>query len=114
MAGAAKEKARVAPKRTGWKARGSAPLNWEKGMEIEATYVRLQPKVGDTGAIVTLDVIEPGSGEISRCRYWAPTILAMRLLDDFKEGEEVLIVCLGKNVPSKRGQDAWGFDVYGR
>jgi hypothetical protein len=100
--------------RAGWKARGSAPLQWEEGLEVEGKFIRLQPKDEETGAIVTLEMVAPETGEVERIRYWAPTILANRLQDDFQPGEDVLIVCHGKNVPSKRGQNAWGFDVYGR
>lgn len=83
-------------------------------MEVEGRFIRLQPKDEETGAIVTLEQIDPAGGETQRVRYWAPTILANRLQDDFQEGEAILIVCLGKVVPSKRGQNAWGFEVYGR
>lgn len=103
--------------RKGWKARGSAPLSFEEGLELQGTFVRLQPKSEEKdgpGAIVTLDIPDSETGEIVRVRYWAPTILANRLQDDFEPGEEILIVCLGKVVPSKRGQNAWGFEVYGR
>lgn len=109
----AASKGKVSSARKGWHARGSVPLQWEEGLEVEGTFVRLQPKTEETGAIATLEIKTP-EGTTERVRYWAPTILANRLEDDFKPGEEVLIVCLGKNVPSKRGQDAWGFEVYGR
>jgi len=111
---AAKGKSATKSGRAGWKARGSAPLAWEEGMEVEGKFIRLHAKDEETGAIVTLEMASPETGEIERVRYWAPTILANRLQDDFQPGEDVLIVCQGKTIPTKRGQNAWGFDVYGR
>jgi len=94
----------------GFKLRGSKPLQWQAGMSVTGEYVKLSPKEGENSAILTIDNEETGQRE----RYWAPTILASTLETDFSIGEIIVIVCLGKVVPVKRGENAWGFEVYGK
>lgn len=96
--------------RQGWKARGSAPLGWEEGMEVVGVYVALIPKATpDQSAILVLD--QGGA----RVRYWCPKILQSRVEAEFGTGEEIYILCTGKNIKVKgRAELAWGFEVFGK
>jgi hypothetical protein len=95
----------------GFKRRGDAPLKWEAAMTVEGVFVKVTPRTGENSAILTVDNFESPP---QRERYWAPTILANVLETDFVEGEKIIIVCLGKVVPVKKGENAWGFEVYGK
>jgi len=90
----------------GWSKRGGEILKWEEGLQVTGNFISLTPaKSEDSSPIVAIRT------EDGIVRYWCPTILESSL-EGVEKGDEVDIICLGRIVKVKRGEPAWGFEVY--
>lgn len=106
MARESLEKRIASLKRRGWeKVERGAIEKWEKGMEVEGTFIEV--RAGSVGFLVDVEV------EGEHATYGCPTILRSKL-QGFDEGDGVLIICTGKIkvAGSKKGNDAWNFEVF--
>ena len=91
----------------GFSKRGGEVLKWDEGLEAVGTFMQILPARDEDSSPIL--VFRNADGKV--IRYWCPTILESNLVG-VSEGQEIHIICLGRNVKVKRGQDAWGFDVY--
>ena len=112
------ESERAAKVLEGW----SRPINqrleiqkWENGVIVVGALISTKklPDDVDAKGNVTKNgghifTIEP-EGEPRVC-YGAPTLL-WETIESMKLGTEMRIECLGQTIKSKRGQNAWAFDV---
>lgn len=85
---------------------GGKNLKLEEGESIEGRIVKLPYKAGKSNAFdITVSV---AGEEDETVTYWSPTILT-NLLKKVKEGDYVVIKCLG-SIPTSNG-DAYDFAV---
>lgn len=104
----------------GWtkpvRASGGEIQEWEAGKVVIGTFLGMKKLPDRSVTIDGVTSVERG-GHLFKIKtgdetetYGAPTML-VDTLSTIEAGTTVRIECLGKVVPSRRGQPAWDFDV---